>query len=303
MRYWLMKSEPDEFSIDDLVRAPAQTTSWFGVRNYQARNFMRDMKLGEFALFYHSSCPEPGIAGIVEIAKLAHPGRIAVRHEEPVLRSEVDARRPALVERRRQARAQDAARVARRDARSARAVDHGHAAQGQPAVHHAGHARRVEGVSETVANEFRAAAGLSRARRVRSDFSRDSSASAVASPPFRCCSRSFRVKASRPSTWCRWRSARPPPRSCSRACPRRARITPGARCCGRSSRALAPGIVVGSLVGPQIASNLAARADGRGVRRIHLVRRLPHVAQQAAGGVTAAARQGRAWPAWAPSSA
>jgi predicted RNA-binding protein with PUA-like domain len=68
-----MKSEPDEFSIDDLVRAPGQVTSWFGVRNYQARNFMRDMKQGELALFYHSSCPEPGIAGIVEIAKLAHP--------------------------------------------------------------------------------------------------------------------------------------------------------------------------------------------------------------------------------------
>ena len=73
MRYWLMKSEPDEFSIDDLVRAPGKTTSWFGVRNYQARNFMRDMKLGELALFYHSSCPEPGVAGIVEVSKLAHP--------------------------------------------------------------------------------------------------------------------------------------------------------------------------------------------------------------------------------------
>ena len=72
-QYWLMKSEPDEFSIDDLVRARGQTTSWFGVRNYQARNYMRDMKVGERALFYHSSCPEPGIAGIVEIAKLAHP--------------------------------------------------------------------------------------------------------------------------------------------------------------------------------------------------------------------------------------
>jgi predicted RNA-binding protein with PUA-like domain len=68
-----MKSEPDEFSIDDLVAAPRQTTSWFGVRNYQARNYMRDMKVGERALFYHSSCPAPGIAGIVEIAKLAHP--------------------------------------------------------------------------------------------------------------------------------------------------------------------------------------------------------------------------------------
>ena len=73
MRYWLMKSEPDEFSIDDLVKAKGQTTSWFGVRNYQARNFMREMKVGELALFYHSSCPEPGIAGIVEISKLAHP--------------------------------------------------------------------------------------------------------------------------------------------------------------------------------------------------------------------------------------
>jgi len=73
MRYWLMKSEPDEFSIDDLVKAKGQTTSWFGVRNYQARNYMRDMKVGERALFYHSSCPEPGIAGVVEIAKLAHP--------------------------------------------------------------------------------------------------------------------------------------------------------------------------------------------------------------------------------------
>jgi predicted RNA-binding protein with PUA-like domain len=73
LRYWLMKSEPDEFSIDDLVAARGQTTSWFGVRNYQARNYMQDMQVGERALFYHSSCPEPGIAGIVEIAKLAHP--------------------------------------------------------------------------------------------------------------------------------------------------------------------------------------------------------------------------------------
>jgi len=72
--YWLMKSEPDEFSIDDLVAAPKQTTSWFGVRNYQARNFMRDdMRIGDRAFFYHSSCPEPGIAGIVEIVSAAHP--------------------------------------------------------------------------------------------------------------------------------------------------------------------------------------------------------------------------------------
>src|SRR4030095_5597768 len=74
MRYWLMKSEPDEFSIDDLVRAKNRTTPWFGVRNYQARNFMRDdMALGDRALFYHSSCPEPGVAGVVEISRLAYP--------------------------------------------------------------------------------------------------------------------------------------------------------------------------------------------------------------------------------------
>src|SRR5258705_10210368 len=73
MRYWLMKSEPDELSIDDLAAAKKQTTEWFGVRNYQARNFMRDqMKVGDLAFFYHSSCPEPGIAGIVEVSAAAH---------------------------------------------------------------------------------------------------------------------------------------------------------------------------------------------------------------------------------------
>jgi predicted RNA-binding protein with PUA-like domain len=74
MRYWLMKSEPDEFSIDDLAAAAGQTTPWFGVRNYQARNFMRDqMRVGDRAFFYHSSCPEPGIAGVCEVSALAYP--------------------------------------------------------------------------------------------------------------------------------------------------------------------------------------------------------------------------------------
>jgi len=74
MNYWLMKSEPDEFSIDDLVKAPNQTTAWFGVRNYTARNFMRDdMRLGDGVLFYHSSCPEPGIAGIAKVASRPYP--------------------------------------------------------------------------------------------------------------------------------------------------------------------------------------------------------------------------------------
>src|SRR5437870_6145620 len=69
MAYWLMKSEPDEFSIEDLAAAPKKTTPWFGVRNYQARNFMRDhMRVGDGVLFYHSSCDVPGIAGIARVA-------------------------------------------------------------------------------------------------------------------------------------------------------------------------------------------------------------------------------------------
>ena len=83
MRYWLMKSEPDEFSIDDLAHAPGQRTPWFGVRSYQARNFMRDMKLGELAFFYHSSCPEPGIAGIVKMCKLAYPDATQFERKSP----------------------------------------------------------------------------------------------------------------------------------------------------------------------------------------------------------------------------
>jgi len=72
MAYWLMKSEPDEVSIDDLEAR--HTVPWFGVRNYQARNFMRDaMQLGDRAFFYHSGCAEPGIAGICEICSPAHP--------------------------------------------------------------------------------------------------------------------------------------------------------------------------------------------------------------------------------------
>ncbi|HWP87638.1 MAG TPA: EVE domain-containing protein [Burkholderiales bacterium] len=74
MRYWLMKSEPEECSIDDLARAPKKSTAWFGVRNYLARNYMRDqMQLGDRVLFYHSSCEVPGIAGIAEVSKLAYP--------------------------------------------------------------------------------------------------------------------------------------------------------------------------------------------------------------------------------------
>jgi predicted RNA-binding protein with PUA-like domain len=74
MRYWLMKSEPDVFGVDDLAKRPRKTEPWTGVRNYQARNFMRDdMRPGDLAFFYHSSCPQPGIAGIVKISRAAYP--------------------------------------------------------------------------------------------------------------------------------------------------------------------------------------------------------------------------------------
>nr|WP_212760886.1 EVE domain-containing protein [Telluria aromaticivorans] len=69
-----MKSEPDEVSFDDVLAAPAQTLAWFGVRNYQARNFMRDaMSVGDGILFYHSSCAVPGVAGIAEVASSPYP--------------------------------------------------------------------------------------------------------------------------------------------------------------------------------------------------------------------------------------
>jgi predicted RNA-binding protein with PUA-like domain len=74
MKYWLMKSEPDVFGIDDLKNALGKTEPWDGVRNYQARNMMRDeMKTGDHAFFYHSNCKEPGIAGIMEIVREGYP--------------------------------------------------------------------------------------------------------------------------------------------------------------------------------------------------------------------------------------
>ena len=74
MRHWLMKSEPDVFGIDDLARAPRRTTAWEGVRNYRARNLLRDdFGRGDLAFFYHSSCDVPGIAGIVEVVRAAYP--------------------------------------------------------------------------------------------------------------------------------------------------------------------------------------------------------------------------------------
>jgi predicted RNA-binding protein with PUA-like domain len=79
MRYWLMKSEPDAFSIDDLARRPNQTEPWDGVRNYQARNMLRDdMAFGDQILFYHSNCKEPGVVGIAEVVKAGYPDDTAL---------------------------------------------------------------------------------------------------------------------------------------------------------------------------------------------------------------------------------
>jgi predicted RNA-binding protein with PUA-like domain len=84
MAYWLMKSEPSVFGIDDLKAKPQRTSFWDGVRNYQARNFMRDgMKKGDKVFFYHSSCPEPGIVGIATIAREAYPDATAFDKKSP----------------------------------------------------------------------------------------------------------------------------------------------------------------------------------------------------------------------------
>jgi predicted RNA-binding protein with PUA-like domain len=84
MKHWLMKSEPDECSIDDVLASPGQMTPWSGVRNYLARNFMRDeMSIGDGVLFYHSSCPEPGIAGIAEVASAPYPDKTQFDRKSP----------------------------------------------------------------------------------------------------------------------------------------------------------------------------------------------------------------------------
>lgn len=84
MNYWLMKSEPSTFSIDDLQAAPKRRTCWDGIRNYQVRNMMRDdMKVGDLAFFYHSSCEQPGVAGIVKIVRTAYPDHTAFDPKDP----------------------------------------------------------------------------------------------------------------------------------------------------------------------------------------------------------------------------
>lgn len=84
MKHWLIKSEPDAFSIDDLASSPGGKQHWDGIRNYQARNYMRDdMRKGDLAFFYHSSCASPGIVGICEIVSRAYPDHTAFDPASP----------------------------------------------------------------------------------------------------------------------------------------------------------------------------------------------------------------------------
>ena len=95
MSYWLMKSEPESFSIDRLARAPRKTTCWDGVRNYQARNMLRDeMKRGDLAFFYHSNCELPGVVGIVEIVREGYPDHTAFDPEDHHFDPQSDPQNP-----------------------------------------------------------------------------------------------------------------------------------------------------------------------------------------------------------------
>jgi predicted RNA-binding protein with PUA-like domain len=84
MKHWLMKSEPSVFGIDDLAKAPKRTSGWDGVRNYQVRNMLRDeFAVGDLALFYHSSCPEPGVVGVMKVVRAGYPDATALDPKHP----------------------------------------------------------------------------------------------------------------------------------------------------------------------------------------------------------------------------
>ena len=98
MNYWLIKSEPDAFGIDDLINCPGQTDHWDGIRNYQARNFMRDqMKVGDQAFFYHSNCKPPGIVGICEVVSEPYTDHTAFDPNEKYYDASSDPENPRWI--------------------------------------------------------------------------------------------------------------------------------------------------------------------------------------------------------------
>jgi len=95
MNHWLMKSEPDVFGVDDLAKSPRKTTFWSGVRNFQARNFMRDqMRVGDLVFFYHSNCDEPGIVGVMKVVKAGYPDHTAFDRNSDGFDPDSDASSP-----------------------------------------------------------------------------------------------------------------------------------------------------------------------------------------------------------------
>jgi len=95
MGHWLMKSEPDVFGIEHLAKARRKTTHWDGVRNYQARNFLRDgMRLGDLAFFYHSNCDEPAIVGVVEVVRAGYPDHTAFDTKDAHFDADSDPKQP-----------------------------------------------------------------------------------------------------------------------------------------------------------------------------------------------------------------
>jgi len=134
MRYWLMKSEPSDVSIDDLAAMPDQTVAWYGVRNYQARNFMRDqMAVGDKVLFYHSSCAEPGVAGLAVVGRKAYPDETQFDPENKYFDPKATRENPRWMN------------VDVKLVKKTRLVcQHAHPAKRQPAFHHAGRPQGVQ---------------------------------------------------------------------------------------------------------------------------------------------------------------
>lgn len=98
MQFWIMKSEPSVFSIEDLQRLPQQRSRWEGVRNFQARNYLRTMQVGDRSFFYHSSCAPPGIVGVVEIVKSAYPDDTAWTQDSAYYDARATAENPIWVQ-------------------------------------------------------------------------------------------------------------------------------------------------------------------------------------------------------------